>query len=51
MDALSAVETPFALNQDQRSMRDMMCDFAAEKAEPVAVQWDQDRHLPMVVVR
>lgn len=51
MDALSAVETPFALNQDQRSMRDMMCDFAAEKVEPFAVQWDQDRHLPMDVVR
>lgn len=51
MDAFSSADGPFALNQDQRSMRDMMLDFAAEKVEPHAVQWDQDRHLPMDVVR
>ncbi|MEM1318490.1 MAG: acyl-CoA dehydrogenase family protein [Pseudomonadota bacterium] len=51
MDALTQPDSPFALNQDQRSMRDMMRDFAADKVEPFAVEWDQNRHLPMDVVR
>ncbi|MDA8870886.1 acyl-CoA dehydrogenase family protein [Rhizobiaceae bacterium] len=51
MDAQAFSERPFALNQDQRSMRDMVRDFADAKVAPFAVQWDQDRHLPLDVVR
>ena len=51
MDALNFAERPFALDQDQRSMRDMVADFAAEKVEPNAVAWDQARHLPLDVIR
>ena len=51
MDALADLQRPFDLDQDQRSMRDMVLDFAAEKIAPNAVQWDKDRHLPLDVIR
>ena len=51
MDTLSIAERPFSLNQDQRSMRDMVLDFAAEKIAPFAVEWDEKRHLPIDVIR
>jgi len=51
MDTASFAERPFSLNQDQRSMRDMVLDFAAEKVAPFAVEWDQKQHLPLDVIR
>ncbi|MGI9357013.1 MAG: acyl-CoA dehydrogenase family protein, partial [Rhizobiaceae bacterium] len=51
MDALAELQRPFDLDQDQRSMRDMVLDFAAGKIAPNAVQWDKDRHLPLDVIR
>ena len=51
MDTVSFAERPFSLNQDQRSMRDMVLDFAAEKIAPFAVEWDEKRHLPLDVIR
>ncbi len=51
MDALTELQRPFDLNQDQRSMQDMMQDFAREKIAPFAVEWDQKRHLPLDVIR
>lgn len=42
---------PFGLSQEQLSMRDMVADFAAEKVEPFAVQWDQAHHLPLDVIK
>ena len=51
MDALTETRRPFDLNQDQRSMRDMVRDFAAEKIAPFAIKWDQERHLPLDVIR
>jgi alkylation response protein AidB-like acyl-CoA dehydrogenase len=51
MDAQSFAERPFGLSQDQRSMRDMVADFAADKVEPNAVEWDQAKHLPMDVIK
>ncbi len=51
MDALAELQRPFDLDQDQRSMRDMVRDFAAEKIAPQAVQWDKNRHLPLDVIR
>ncbi len=52
MDALTeGVTPPFSLNQDQRSMRDMVRDFAREKVAPFAVGWDEARHLPLDVIR
>lgn len=41
----------FDLNEDQRAIRDMACDFAAEKIAPHALKWDEDKHLPLDVIR
>ena len=52
MDALAEpFAPPFALSQDQRSMRDMVLDFAAERLAPHALEWDEKRHLPLDVIR
>ena len=52
MDALvDAEQRPFALSMDQRSMRDMVLDFAAERLAPHALDWDERRHLPLDVIR
>ena len=51
MDAQAFTDRPFALSQDQRSMRDMMLDFAAEKIAPHAVEWDEKRELPIETIR
>jgi alkylation response protein AidB-like acyl-CoA dehydrogenase len=41
----------FALDDDQRAVRDMARDFAAEKIAPHALKWDEDKHLPLDVIR
>ncbi|QDL98105.1 acyl-CoA dehydrogenase [Rhodopseudomonas palustris] len=41
----------FSLNEDQRAIRDMARDFAAEKIAPHALKWDEDKHLPLDVIR
>ncbi|MEM1040130.1 MAG: isobutyryl-CoA dehydrogenase [Pseudomonadota bacterium] len=51
MDALNYTDRAFDLTQDQKSMRDMVLDFAAEKIAPFAVEWDEKRHLPLDVIR
>ena len=52
MDALAEpFAPPFALSQDQRSMRDMVLDFAAERLAPHALDWDERKHLPLDVIR
>ena len=52
MDALVDAEAkPFALSMDQRSMRDMVEEFAAERLAPHAREWDEKRHLPLDVIR
>jgi hypothetical protein len=43
--------TMFALNDDQHAVRDMARDFAADKIAPHALQWDEDKHLPLDVIR
>ena len=51
MDAMSQFYRPFDLNEDQRSMQDMVASFAREKVAPFAVEWDQKRQLPLDVIR
>ena len=41
----------FDLNEDQRAMQDMVQGFAREKIAPFAVEWDEERHLPLDVIR
>ena len=41
----------FTLNDDQRAIRDMARDFAAEKIAPHALAWDEEKHLPLDVIR
>jgi alkylation response protein AidB-like acyl-CoA dehydrogenase len=42
---------PFALTEDHLAIRDMARDFAAEKLAPKAVEWDQQKHFPVDVMR
>ena len=51
MDALATTDHPFGLTQDQRSMRDMVLDFARERLAPHALEWDEAKHLPVDVIR
>jgi alkylation response protein AidB-like acyl-CoA dehydrogenase len=41
----------FALTEDQIAVRDMARDFAAEKIAPHALKWDEEKHLPVDVIR
>ncbi|GAA2792419.1 isobutyryl-CoA dehydrogenase [Crossiella cryophila] len=41
----------FGLNEDQRAIREMAADFAAEHLAPHAVDWDQRKHFPVDVLR
>ncbi|MDB5624709.1 MAG: acyl-CoA dehydrogenase domain protein, partial [Tardiphaga sp.] len=41
----------FALNEDQIAIRDMARDFAAENIAPHALKWDEEKHLPVDVMR
>ncbi len=43
--------TPFALSPDQTAIRDMARAFAAENLAPHAVDWDQNKHFPVDVMR
>ena len=43
--------TQFALTEDQIAVRDMARGFAAQKIAPHALKWDEDRHLPLDVIR
>jgi alkylation response protein AidB-like acyl-CoA dehydrogenase len=41
----------FALDEEQVAVRDMARAFAAEKIAPFALQWDEDKHFPVDVMR
>ena len=43
--------TLFALPDDQIAIRDMARAFAAESLAPKAVEWDQEKHFPVDVLR
>jgi len=47
----SETPQPFDLNEDQRAMQDMVQGFAREKITPFALKWDEERHLPLDVIR
>jgi alkylation response protein AidB-like acyl-CoA dehydrogenase len=41
----------YHLTEDQITIRDMARDFAAERLAPHALQWDENRHFPVDVIR
>ena len=41
----------FALNEDHRSIREMASDFAQGELAPKAIEWDQEKHFPVDVLR
>ena len=41
----------FALSEDQTAIRDMARAFAAEDIAPHALRWDEEKHLPVDVLR
>ena len=43
--------TQFALTDDQIAIRDMARGFAVEKIAPHALKWDEEKHLPVDVIR
>ena len=43
--------TQFALTEDQTAIREMARGFADEKLAPHALKWDEEKHLPLDVIR
>ncbi|MGN6764100.1 MAG: isobutyryl-CoA dehydrogenase [Rhizobiaceae bacterium] len=41
----------FELNDDQRAIREMNRDFAAERVAPYALDWDKERFFPSAIIR
>ena len=41
----------FTLPEDQIAIRDMARAFAADRIAPFALKWDEERHLPLDVIR
>jgi alkylation response protein AidB-like acyl-CoA dehydrogenase len=41
----------FSLTSDQLAIRNMASEFAAEKLAPKAIEWDQNKHFPINVMR
>jgi alkylation response protein AidB-like acyl-CoA dehydrogenase len=41
----------FALNEEQRAIREMASQFAREELAPKALEWDQEKHFPFDVFR
>jgi alkylation response protein AidB-like acyl-CoA dehydrogenase len=41
----------FDLNEEQRAIREMAQSFAQEELAPRAIEWDQDKHFPINVLR
>jgi len=47
----SGTTAQFALNQEQKAIRDLATSFAQEQIAPYAIRWDQEKHFPIDVVR
>ena len=43
--------TAFALDEDRIASRDMARAFADEKLAPRALEWDENKHFPVDVIR
>jgi alkylation response protein AidB-like acyl-CoA dehydrogenase len=41
----------FALNEEQRAIREMATQFARDELAPKALEWDQEKHFPVDVFR
>lgn len=50
-DPALAATSPFSLDEAQRAIRDTAREFAAERLAPHAVEWDQQKHFPVDVLR
>lgn len=51
LDVAGAGLAPFALNEDTLALQAMAREFAAAEIAPQAVQWDQEKHFPVDVLR
>lgn len=51
MDARADGGSAFSLNEDQQALAETCRDFAAEVLAPKAVEWDQEKHFPVDVLR
>jgi butyryl-CoA dehydrogenase len=47
----SSAPGQFALNAEQRAIRDLALSFATEQIAPHAIKWDQEKFFPRDVVR
>ncbi|GAA2776546.1 isobutyryl-CoA dehydrogenase [Saccharopolyspora taberi] len=47
----SAPVSPFELTEDQRAIQETVREFAAEQLAPNAIEWDQQKHFPVDVLR
>ena len=51
MDMANELTPSFALNGDQRSIYEMAQDFAQNELAPKAIEWDEQKHFPVDVLR
>ncbi len=47
----SNAQGQFTLNAEQQAIRDLATSFAAKQIAPFAIQWDQEKHFPIDVIR
>jgi alkylation response protein AidB-like acyl-CoA dehydrogenase len=51
MDMANELTPSFALNSDQQAIYGMARDFAENELAPKAIEWDQEKHFPIDVLR
>ncbi|GAA4859545.1 isobutyryl-CoA dehydrogenase [Saccharopolyspora rosea] len=51
MSVTAVPASPFELTGDQRAFQEAAREFATEQLAPHAVEWDQDKHFPVEVIR
>ena len=51
MDMANELTPSFALNGDQQSIYEMAKDFAENELAPKAIEWDEEKHFPVDVLR
>ncbi|MER2092781.1 MAG: acyl-CoA dehydrogenase family protein, partial [Saccharopolyspora rectivirgula] len=51
MSVAATPVSPFGLTEDQQEIQRTARQFAAERLAPHAIEWDQDKHFPVEVIR
>ena len=49
--SVSGQESQFALNSEQRAVRELALSFGRQQIEPYAIEWDREKHFPVDAMR